>query len=104
DYSALCSQLSGQLVDRPAAEVAPTPSPATPAGQTALPEKISQRHAGIDVDFWPACAEQGDGVVEQLFDNPAQARQAHRLAVQRLLLQALSAQAKFLRQTLGAVQ
>jgi len=104
DYSALCSQLSGQLVDRPTAEVAPTPSPATPAGQTALPEKISQRQAGIDVDFWPAWVEQGDGVVEQLFDNPAQAQQAHRLGVQRLLLQALSEQAKFLRQKLGAVK
>ena len=104
DYSALCSQLSGQLVDRPAVEVAPSPSPATPAGQTALPEKISQRQAGIDVDFWPAWVEQGDGVVEQLFDNPAQAQQAHRLGVQRLLLQALSEQAKFLRQKLGAVK
>ncbi|TKA90346.1 ATP-dependent RNA helicase HrpA [Halopseudomonas bauzanensis] len=105
DYSALCSQLSGRLADRQASvEAAPAAQTSVPAGQAELPLKVSRRQAGIDVDFWPAWAEQGDGVTEQLFDNPAQAEQAHRLGVQRLLLQALSEQAKFLRQKLGALK
>ena len=105
DYSALCSQLSGRLADRQVpVEAAPAAEARMPAGQAELPVKVSQRQAGIDVDFWPAWVEQGDEVTEQLFDNPAQAEQAHRLGVQRLLLQALSEQAKFLRQKLGALK
>src|SRR5690554_3392040 len=105
DYSALCSQLSGRLADHQVSvEAAPAAQTGVPAGQAELPLKVSRRQAGIDVDFWPAWAEQGDGVTEQLFDNPAQAEQAHRLGVQRLLLQALSEQAKFLRQKLGALK
>ena len=105
DYSALCSQLSGRLADRQVpVEAAPAAEARAPAGQAELPVKVSQRQAGIDVDFWPAWVEQGDEVTEQLFDNPAQAEQAHRLGAQRLLLQALSEQAKFLRQKLGALK
>ena len=85
-------------------EAAPAAEARAPAGQAELPVKVSQRQAGIDVDFWPAWVEQGDEVTEQLFDNPAQAEQAHRLGAQRLLLQALSEQAKFLRQKLGALK
>src|SRR5690606_39362248 len=65
-----------------------------------LPAKVSRRQAGIDVDFWPAWVEQGEAVVEQLFDNPLQAAQAHRHGVQRLLLQRLPEQVKYLRQKL----
>ncbi|MEJ6655453.1 MAG: DUF3418 domain-containing protein, partial [Pseudomonas sp.] len=106
DYSALCTQLSGRLADRqvPASTAAPAAPASAPAGQAELPIKISQRQAGIDVDFWPAWVEQGDGVTEQMFDNPAQAQQAHRLGLQRLILQALPEQAKFLRQKLSAVK
>ena len=107
DYSALCRQLSGELAERQTASVtpaAPTAKPKAPAGQAVLPVKVSQRQAGIEVDFWPAWVEQGDAVVEQLFDSPAQAEQAHRLGVQRLILQALPEQAKYLRQKLPALQ
>ena len=107
DYGALCSQLIGQLSEqRTAAPAAPATSEAAagPAGEAALPVKISQRQAGIDVDFWPAWVEQGDQVVQQLFDNPLQAQQAHRFGVQRLLLQGMPEQAKFLRQKLPALK
>ena len=107
DYSALCSQLIGKLSEQrttaPAA-VAESEAAAVPAGEAALPLKISQRQAGIDVDFWPAWVEQGDKVVQQLFDNPLQAQQAHRFGVQRLLLQGMPEQAKFLRQKLPALK
>ena len=107
DYGALCSQLIGQLSEQRTAAVpvaTESAEPAAPAGQTALPVKVSQQQAGIDVDFWPAWVEQGEEVVQQLFDNPLQAEQAHRLGVQRLLLQGMPEQAKFLRQKLPALK
>ena len=107
DYSALCARLIGQLSEQRSAAQAPAAQSATPevqAGQAALPPKVTQRQAGIDVDFWPAWVEQGEQVVEQLFDNPLQAQQAHRLGLQRMIIQALPEQAKFLRQKLTAVK
>ena len=107
DYGALCSQLMGELSEQRSAAVPAvmdSQRPSVEAGQAPLALKISQRQAGIDVDFWPAWVEQGDRVVEQLFDNPLQAEQAHRLGVQRLLLQAMPEQARFLRQKLPAVK
>ena len=107
DYSALCREMIGQLSEQRAAAPPPrakSAAPAAPAGQVALPFKVSQRQAGIDVDFWPAWVEQGAEVVEQLFDNPLQARQAHRLGVQRLILQGMPEQVKYLRQKLPAIK
>src|SRR5690606_41656403 len=89
---------SEQQVAAPAA-AAPVQASAA-AGQAPLPARVSRRRAGIDVDFWPAWVEQGEAVVEQLFDNPLQAAQAHRHGVQRLLLQRLPEQVKYLRQKL----
>ena len=107
DYGALCSELIGQLSEQRA--VAPPPraksaEPTAPAGQAAVPFKVSQRQAGIDVDFWPAWVEQGEQVIEQLFDNPLQAQQAHRLGAQRLILQGMPEQVKYLRQKLPAIR
>lgn len=105
NYSELCSTLSGQLADRQQpASIAPESGSERPAGQSELPVKISQQQAGIEVDFWPAWVDKGDVVVEQLFDNWAQAQQAQRLGVQRLILQQLPEQAKFLRQKLTVLK
>ncbi|GGI96075.1 ATP-dependent RNA helicase HrpA [Halopseudomonas pertucinogena] len=107
DYGALCVQLAGELGEqreaKPAA-VADAGRARPPAGTQELPVRMSQRQAGIEVDFWPAWVEQGDAVVEQLFDNPVQAEQAHRRGVQRLLLQGMPEQAKFLRQKLAPLR
>lgn len=102
DYGALCQRMAGQLSEqRVNAPVAAAPEKASAeAGQAPLPAKVRRRQAGIDVDFWPAWVEQGEAVVEQLFDNPLQAAQAHRHGVQRLLLQRLPEQVKYLRQKL----
>src|SRR5690554_6442579 len=72
DYSALCSQLMGELSEQRSTAVPAvmdSQRPSVEAGQAPLALKISQRQAGIDVDFWPAWVEQGDRVVKQLFDN-----------------------------------
>lgn len=105
NYSELCSTLSGQLADRqqPVNPVV-RPGVVRPAGEAELPVKISQQQAGIEVDFWPAWVDKGEEVVEQLFDNWAQAQQAQRWGVQRLILQQLPEQVKFLRQKLHALQ
>lgn len=105
DHSALCSQLAGQP-QAPAKPVQPAQADtqARPPGEYALPVNLVRKQAGFEVTFWPAWAEQGDQVVEQLFDTQIQAEQAHRRGVQRLLLQAQGEQARFLRQKLPALK
>ncbi|WP_339649152.1 ATP-dependent RNA helicase HrpA [Halopseudomonas pelagia] len=106
DYSALCSQLAGQpqAPAKPLQTERSEQAKAHPPGEYALPLSLVRKQAGIEVTFWPAWAEQGEQVVEQLFDTPIQAEQAHRRGVQRLLLQAQSEQARFLRQKLPALK
>ncbi|MEH6389875.1 ATP-dependent RNA helicase HrpA [Pseudomonas profundi] len=105
DFNALCRQVSGQTVaameHTPAAQHA---APAGTPGEYALPQTVNRKQAGIAVTFWPAWVEQGDEVVEQLFDIEGQAEQAHRRGVQRLLLQRLPEQVKFLRQKVPALK
>lgn len=100
DYTALCQQLEGQVIESPKPQVQASSKAAAQPGTYALPAQVTQQQAGIAVTFWPAWVEQGDTVVEQLFDLPATAEQAHRLGVQRLILQGLSEQARYLRQKL----
>ncbi|MFN3580580.1 MAG: DUF3418 domain-containing protein, partial [Pseudomonas sp.] len=106
DHSALCRQSAGEQPQRqqpqPTRQEQSVDQPT--AGSYALPETRVRNQAGFDVTFWPAWAEQGDQVVEQLFDSPAQALQAHRFGLQRLLLQAQSEQARFLRQKLAPIK
>ncbi len=105
DYGQLCRQMAGQpMPDVTQAAPAAEAAPAKPAGQYALPASVNRKQAGIAVTFWPAWAEQGEEVVEKLFDVPEQADSAHRRGVQRLLLQMLSEQAKFLRQKTAALK
>lgn len=104
NYSELCSRLSGELANRQEPVSVPKPGLSRTAGEAELPVKISQKQAGIEVDFWPAWVDKGDCVVEELFDNWSQAQQAQRLGVQRLILHQLPEQAKYLRQKLPALK
>ncbi|WP_150303758.1 ATP-dependent RNA helicase HrpA [Pseudomonas saliphila] len=105
DFNALCRQLSGQTVAATAhSQTAPQPTSAGTPGEYALPQTVNRKQAGIAVTFWPAWVEEGDEVVEQLFDIEGQAEQAHRRGVQRLLLQRLPEQVKFLRQKVPALK
>lgn len=109
DLGLLCSELAG-LPQRSAPLPEPQREPERPAGQTALPEQVTRQQAGIAVTFWPAWSEQGGSaeqcvkVAEQLYDTQAQAEQAHRLGVQRLILERLNEQARYLRQKLSSVK
>ncbi|MFO7705507.1 MAG: ATP-dependent RNA helicase HrpA, partial [Halopseudomonas sp.] len=105
DHSALCSQLAGlpQASAKPV-QPAANAAQAQPPGEYALPISLVRKQAGFEVTFWPAWAEQGDQVGEQLFDTQIQAEQAHRRGVQRLLLQAQTEQVRFLRQKLPALK
>ena len=106
DLGALCSQLAAQ----PQSALASQPAPLEPRAPTGVPgdyalaEQVVRQQAGIQVTFWPAWAEQGDQVVEQLFDMPLQAELAHRRGVQRLLMQRMNEQVRYLRQKLPALK
>ncbi|HDZ57114.1 MAG TPA: ATP-dependent RNA helicase HrpA [Pseudomonas xinjiangensis] len=105
DYGDLCQRLMGQVMPAATpAEAALTEPDRKPAGQSALPETVNRNQAGVAVTFWPAWTEQGDQVVEKLFDVQAQAEQAHRRGVQRLLLQGMAEQVKFVRQKTSALK
>ncbi|SDR89692.1 ATP-dependent helicase HrpA [Halopseudomonas sabulinigri] len=100
DYSALCGELEGRPMEPEPASSAVQESPenAEPAGSYALAETQVRKQAGIAVQVYPAWVEQGEEVVEQLFDVAQIAAQQHRKGVQRLLLQALPEQARLVRQ------
>ncbi|GAB6386618.1 ATP-dependent RNA helicase HrpA [Stutzerimonas marianensis] len=63
----------------------------------AVPEKAQQKVAGLSMTVYPALVEEGGGVKEGRFSTQAEAEYQHRRALQRLLFQQLSEQAKFLR-------
>ena len=75
-----------------------------PAGTYALPPTLIRKQAGIAINVYPGWVEQGEEVVEKLFDVSQIAAQQHRLGVQRLLLQALPEQARLLRQKTSALK
>ena len=104
EHAALCAELAGRPLPAAASlTVEPQAAVGVP-GDYALAEQVTRQQAGIAVNFWPAWVEQGEAVVEQLFDTPAQALQAHRQGLQRLILQRLNEQARYLRQKLPALR
>ena len=107
DYSALCAQIDGLPLQAamPVAEDKPK-APAQMPGSYALPDTLVRKQAGIAVNFHPAWVEQGEDVVEQLFDVPQVALREHRFGIQRLLLQSpqLNEQARYLRQKLTTLK
>ncbi|WP_434458247.1 ATP-dependent RNA helicase HrpA [Stutzerimonas urumqiensis] len=66
----------------------------------AVPEKTQQKVAGLAMTVYPALVEEGGAVKEGRFSTQAEADWQHRRALQRLLLQQLNEQAKFLRNKL----
>ncbi|WP_439861337.1 ATP-dependent RNA helicase HrpA [Pseudomonas sp. MBLB4136] len=60
-------------------------------------EKAQQQVAGLSMTVYPALVEEGGTVKEGRFPTQAEAEYQHRRALQRLLLQQLAEQAKFLR-------
>lgn len=60
-------------------------------------EKTQQKIAGLSMTVYPALVEEGGVVKEGRFPTQAEADFQHRRALQRLLLQQLAEQAKFLR-------
>jgi len=66
----------------------------------ALQESRQQQVAGLGLTVFPALSEQGGQVSEAVFASSDEARWQHRRALQRLLLQHLSAQAGDLRRLL----
>ncbi|MBA4242478.1 MAG: ATP-dependent RNA helicase HrpA [Pseudomonas sp.] len=60
-------------------------------------EKAQQKIAGLSMTVYPALVEEGGVVKEGRFPTQAEADFQHRRALQRLLLQQLAEQAKFLR-------
>ena len=63
----------------------------------AVAEKTQQQIAGLSLTVYPALVEEGGTVKEGRFPTQAEAEFQHRRALQRLLLQQLAEQAKFLR-------
>ncbi|MGK9064714.1 ATP-dependent RNA helicase HrpA [Stutzerimonas chloritidismutans] len=66
----------------------------------AVPEKTQQKVAGLAITVYPALVDEGGVVKEGRFPTQAEADYQHRRALQRLLLQQLAEQAKFLRNKL----
>ncbi|WP_425056430.1 ATP-dependent RNA helicase HrpA [Pseudomonas abyssi] len=106
DYSALCAEIDGLPLQAAPVEQPEQSAPAEAPGSYALPETLVRKQAGIAVNFYPAWVEQGEEVVEQLFDVPQLALREHRLGLQRLLLQSsqLNEQARYLRQKLTTLK
>ncbi|MDX1721635.1 MAG: ATP-dependent RNA helicase HrpA [Pseudomonas sp.] len=63
----------------------------------AVAEKTQQQIAGLSLTVYPALVEEAGTVKEGRFPTQAEAEFQHRRALQRLLLQQLAEQAKFLR-------
>ena len=107
DYSALCGELEGRPMEPESSsdqDASPRDENTQPPGSYALPGSLIRKQAGIAVNVYPAWVEQGDEVIEKLFDVPQIAAQQHRLGIQRLLLQALPEQARLLRQKTQALK
>lgn len=66
-----------------------------------IPEESVQKVAGVAITAYPALMEEQGVVKEGLFSTREEAQYRHRRALQRLLLQKLSDQAKTLRSQLG---
>ncbi|MBM7060578.1 ATP-dependent RNA helicase HrpA [Pseudomonas sp. UL073] len=66
-------------------------------GFAQVAEKTQQKIAGLSMTVFPALVEEGGVVKEGRFPTQAEADFQHRRALQRLLLQQLGEQAKFLR-------
>ncbi|HTO18398.1 MAG TPA: ATP-dependent RNA helicase HrpA [Pseudomonas sp.] len=71
--------------------------PVEAKGFAPVAEKTQQKIAGLAMTVYPALVEEGGVVKEGRFPTQAEAEFQHRRALQRLLLQQLSEQAKFLR-------
>ncbi|GGJ83884.1 ATP-dependent RNA helicase HrpA [Pseudomonas matsuisoli] len=97
--TALMAQFSRE--SQAALAVAPQKAaPAKPVEAKAfneVPEKAQQKVAGLSMTVYPALVEEGGVVKEGRFSTPSEAAFQHRRALQRLLLQQLGEQAKFLR-------
>jgi ATP-dependent helicase HrpA len=104
DYGALCRELSGRPAEAQAPVQAEKPVNTQPAGQGVLPESLERKQAGISVTLFPAWAEEGEAVVERLYDIEAQALAAHRRGVQRLLLERLNEQVRYVRQKVTPIK
>ncbi|TWI55665.1 ATP-dependent helicase HrpA [Pseudomonas duriflava] len=63
----------------------------------AVPEQAQQKIAGLSMTVYPALVEEGGVVKEGRFPTASEAEFQHRRALQRLLLQQLNDQVKFLR-------
>ncbi|WP_439887914.1 ATP-dependent RNA helicase HrpA [Pseudomonas sp. MBLB4123] len=79
----------------PRADQAPKAVEAKAFAQVA--EKTQQKIAGLSMTVFPALVEEGGVVKEGRFPTQAEADYQHRRALQRLLLQQLAEQGKFLR-------
>jgi ATP-dependent helicase HrpA len=66
----------------------------------AVPQQAQQKIAGLSMTVYPALVEENGMVKEGRFPTSSEAEFQHRRALQRLLLQQLSEQAKFLRNKL----
>ncbi|MCY1347130.1 RNA helicase HrpA [compost metagenome] len=71
--------------------------PVEAKGFAQVAEKTQQKIAGLSMTVFPALVEEGGQVKEGRFPTQAEADFQHRRALQRLLLQQLGEQAKFLR-------
>ena len=71
--------------------------PVEAKGFAPVAEKAQQKIAGLAMTVYPALVEEGGVVKEGRFPTQAEAEFQHRRALQRLLLQQLSEQARFLR-------
>ena len=100
------ASLTAQFSKESQAALAIAPKKAEPAGPVEakafgeVPEKAQQKIAGLSMTVYPALVEEGGAVKEGRFSTQAEAGFQHRRALQRLLLQQLSDQAKFLRSKL----
>ncbi|MEX6501057.1 ATP-dependent RNA helicase HrpA [Pseudomonas zhanjiangensis] len=89
------SEASQAALAIPQADKAPKTVEAKAFAEVA--EKTQQKIAGLSMTVFPALVEESGVVKEERFATQAEAEFQHRRALQRLLLQQLAEQAKFLR-------
>ncbi len=66
-----------------------------------LPELLEQKQQGYAIKAYPGLVAQKDGVVQELFDSPELAAQAHREGLRKLLLLQLPSPIRHLQQSLS---
>ncbi|MFC3609278.1 ATP-dependent RNA helicase HrpA [Stutzerimonas tarimensis] len=98
DLAALTARFSAEsqaalAIPRSKAEAGPVEAKAFHA----VPEKTQQKIAGLSMTVYPALVEEVGAVKEGRFPTQDEAEYQHRRALQRLLLQQLNEQAKYLR-------